>query len=201
MPHQTEICPSAPPRSRLFLDCEFTGLHQFTTLISLGICGEAEEAFYAEFTDYDRRQCDPWLREHVLAHTRWLRGEAAGPSAGSEGGLSYCLGDRAFVRERLESWLGRFARIEFWADCPAWDWVLFCQLFGGARHLPGHIFYLPQDLATLFQCRGWCPDTPRAAFAGLVPGGDTGQPHNALWDARVLRACHARLTGGTDGRN
>jgi hypothetical protein len=185
---------SASPRPvRLFLDSEFTGLHQFATLISLALVGETGEAFYAEFTDFDRKQVDGWLQKHVLAHTRWLQQGSEGPWAGGEEGVTLCLGDSGFVRDRLTDWLGRFAAIEIWADCPAWDWVLFCQLFGGALHIPRHIFYLPHDLATLFHARGLCADTPRARFAGMAPAGETGQPHNALWDARVLKACYARL--------
>lgn len=191
---QDASSPDLPRSTRLFLDCEFTGLHQFTTLISLGISSEPGEEFYAEFTDYDRRQDNDWLREHVFAHTRWLRHGERGPLALQEGALTLCLGDGGFVREQLAAWLNRFPRIEMWADCPAWDWVLFCQLFGGASQIPRHIFYLPLDLATLFVGRGLSPDTSRLHYSGLAPTGDTGQPHNALWDARVAKACHAQLT-------
>lgn len=185
--------PASPRPVRLFLDAEFTGLHQFSTLISLALVSETGTAFYAEFTDFEREQLDDWLRDNVVAHTRWLQQGIEGPWAGQEGKLSLCLGDRDFVRERLAAWLGRFSAAEIWADCPAWDWVLFCQLFGGALGIPKHIHYLPFDLATLFHCRGLPADTPRARFAGMEPGDPTGQPHNALWDARVLKACHGRL--------
>lgn len=50
----------------LYFDCEFTGLHRNTTLISLGIVSEDGRKFYAEFTDYDRNQCDEWIKENVL---------------------------------------------------------------------------------------------------------------------------------------
>lgn len=51
---------------RLFLDTEFTGLHQHTTLISIGIVSADGRKFYAEFTDYDKNQIDVWLKENVL---------------------------------------------------------------------------------------------------------------------------------------
>jgi len=57
----------------LFLDTEFTGLHQQATLISLALVAEDGQAFYAEFTDYDASQCDDWIQKNVLAHTRWLK--------------------------------------------------------------------------------------------------------------------------------
>ncbi len=50
----------------LYFDCEFTGLRQNTTLISLGIVSEDEKKFYAEFRDYDSRQCDNWIKENVI---------------------------------------------------------------------------------------------------------------------------------------
>ena len=37
---------------RIFFDTEFTGLHQNTTLISIGCIDENGRTFYAESTDY-----------------------------------------------------------------------------------------------------------------------------------------------------
>lgn len=51
---------------KLFFDCEFTGLHKNTTLISLGIVSEDYKTFYAEFFDYDIDQCDEWIKENVI---------------------------------------------------------------------------------------------------------------------------------------
>ena len=50
----------------LFFDCEFTGLHKNTTLISLGIAAEDGRKFYAEFIDFDSSQCDEWINENVI---------------------------------------------------------------------------------------------------------------------------------------
>lgn len=183
-----------PPPVRLFYDSEFTGLDQSARLISLGFSSDGGDEFYAEFSDCDLGHCDGWIHANVLAHTRWLRQGEVGPLLRQEGGLTLCLGGAGFVRGHLAAWLGRFPAIQVWADCPAWDWVLFCELFGGALHIPKPVFYLPLDLATLFHCAGLCPDTPRAAFAGLDAIDATDVPHNALWDARILKACHARLS-------
>ena len=51
---------------KLFFDTEFTGLHKDTTLISIGIVSEDGRKFYAEFSDFDIRQCDNWIKENVL---------------------------------------------------------------------------------------------------------------------------------------
>jgi len=52
--------------TKIFFDTEFTGLHQNTTLISLGMISECGKTFYAEFTDYDKSQVDDWIRENVV---------------------------------------------------------------------------------------------------------------------------------------
>ena len=43
---------------KMFFDTEFTGLHQNTTLVSIGLVSDEGERFYAELTDYDDTQCD-----------------------------------------------------------------------------------------------------------------------------------------------
>lgn len=182
-----------PTPELIFYDAEFTGLHQRTSPIAMGFSGVSGEEFYAEFSDYDAGQCDAWLRENVLAHTRWLRAGEAGPLHLREGRLTLCLGGRAHVAGCLGEWLGRFAAVEIWADCLAWDWVLFCELFGGALRIPPQVSYLPRDLATLFHCKGLDADTPRAAFAGFPAEEAARHRHNALWDARLAKACHRRL--------
>ena len=45
----------------IFLDCEFTGLQQHTSLISLALVAESGEEFYAEFTDSSKSPLDRLL--------------------------------------------------------------------------------------------------------------------------------------------
>lgn len=52
----------------LYFDTEFTGLHKDATLVSIGIAAENEKKFYAEFSDYDRKQCNEWIEENVINH-------------------------------------------------------------------------------------------------------------------------------------
>ncbi len=176
---------------RIFYDSEFTGLHQASTLISIALVSECERLFYAEFTDYARDQCDEWLRAHVLAQTRWLTAGDSEPFAQRGAQEWYCLGNREAVRREVAAWLAQFDQVEIWADVPAYDWVLFCQLFGGALELPKNVLYIPFDLATLFKLKGMDPDTDRESFAALPPG-DRGR-HYALRDAQVGLACLRRL--------
>jgi hypothetical protein len=162
---------------RIFLDCEFTGLHQNTTLISIGCATEEGQTFYMELTDYDQTQVDDWMRENVIAH---LTGE----NEGTQGR----------VAGRLRAWLSGFARVEMWSDCLAYDWVLFCELFGGAFFIPENVYYIPFDLATLLAVKGIDPDINREEYSGITSG---AQKHNAGWDAMVIRACYLRATTAT----
>ena len=52
-----------PILKKIFFDCEFTGLHKNTTLISIGLISDCGKTFYAEFTDYDKGQVDDWIKQ------------------------------------------------------------------------------------------------------------------------------------------
>jgi hypothetical protein len=180
---------TTPATTKLFLDTEFTGLHQRTTLISLALVAETGEEFYAEFTDYDRSQVDPWIAKNVVDHLLLYAGRR------TKGDLLLLQGDTTSVKENLEIWLQKFdSTIEIWSDTLAYDWMLFCDLFGGAQHLPKNIYYIPFDLATVFRVLGLNPDLSRVEMAELYwknspEGRPSGSEHNALFDARVQLAC------------
>lgn len=177
--------------TRVFFDTEFTGLHQKTTLISIGCVAEDGRTFYAECNDYATDQVNDWLRENVIAHLRWTRGggEVPGrwPVPTGEGHAALWSNSR-IVSDELRAWLHQFDSVEMWSDCLAYDWVLFCDLFAGAMHIPKNVYYIPFDLATLFKFKGIDPDINREEYAGMA-GGDK---HNALWDAHVIRVCYER---------
>ncbi len=181
-----------PEPTRLFLDTEFTGLNQQARLISLALCAETGPAFYAELAGLDLTGLDPWVRDHVIPRTRWLSQPAPVRTWVREAGLTVGHDEAPAVARALAKWLARWRRVEVWADCLAYDWVLFCELFGGARALPPQVFYMPFDLVTLFKLRGLDPDTDRAVFAGFPADYPR---HDALVDARISQACYRRLMG------
>jgi hypothetical protein len=172
---------------RVFFDTEFTGLYQITSLISIGCVAEDGRSFYAELTDYDKDHVDHWIRENVLAHLQFGRSRQfdVGP------GWQALSGDRDIVGMCLGLWLASLGeQLEMWSDCLAYDWVLFCQLFGGARYIPKHVYHIPFDICTLFKLKGIDPDVNREEFAEMTEG---AQKHNALWDAKVIKACYEKL--------
>lgn len=176
----------------VYWDCEFTGLHQRTTLISIGLVTEDGRSFYAELTDYDKTQVDDWIQGNVIDNLLFgdLRLDGYGINKRE-------VKDNAReVSRYLSEWLdcvGCKEAIEMWGDCLAYDWVLFCELFGGAFKIPANVYYIPFDICTLFQAGGVDPDVNREKFAGLEDSPEKVK-HNALWDAKVIKACYEKLS-------
>ena len=172
--------------TKVFFDCEFTGLHKETTLISIGLVAESGERFYAEFNDYDRDQLNEWLEDNVIANL-WYRGDINEFNTPDY----YYYGGKNFIAEKLRGWLLQFDQVEMWGDCLAYDWVLFCDLFEHAFHIPSSVLYIPMDICTMFTLRGVDPDIGRGEFVGI-----TTNKHNALDDAEVIKRCYEKLEQG-----
>jgi hypothetical protein len=180
---------------RLYFDFEFTGLHQHTTPISLGIVDENNHAFYAEFDDYDKSQVDEWLEQNVLAHLSLANGSRDWRSPKDVSLLRGLRSTRENVAQKLRTWLDGYDPVdtlEMWSDCLAYDWVLFCELFGGAMNLPKQVYYIPFDLCTALKLAGHDPDVSRQEFGGRDSGWEIRR-HHALEDALDIKACHERL--------
>lgn len=176
---------------RIFFDTEFTGLHQNTTLISIGLVAENGREFYAEFTDYDKSQIDGWLQENIIDKLIYKSNEENENWAYTDGAHTGRLGDKNYIVQELEKWLDSFVEpVEMWSDCLAYDWVLFCQLWGGALNVPKWIYYIPFDICTLFKIKGINPDINREEFLGQDWVVEEGSKHNVLWDAKVIKACY-----------
>jgi len=181
---------------KVFMDSEFTGLHQGTTLVSLALVSEKGDVFYAEITDYDKSQCDDWLRENVVKH---LVGESgmdrlhAGFESNAEHtgkSLLFTTCAQNMLVTPLTWWLKNLGDVEIWSDCLAYDWVLFCEIFGGAMEIPENVYYIPYDLCTLMKVRGVDPEEFTGDRMGVTKG---IAKHNALWDALVIKACCDQL--------
>lgn len=179
---------------KIFFDTEFTGLHQNTTLISIGLITEYGNTFYAEFTDYSMIQIDEWILKNVIAN---LKFEGRVEEGSSNGGvvLRECYGDSHFIKEHLENWLEKQSdsdgqQIEMWSDCLSYDWVLFSQLWGHAFNVPNCVFYIPFDICTLFKMKGMDPDISREEF---VHHEGMNSKHNALHDAIMIKKCYEKL--------
>jgi hypothetical protein len=177
---------------KLFFDMEFTGLHQNTTPISIGLIDEQGKMFYAEFNDYKQNQVDEWIEENVIKyllynHTLFHLHKSQYNDISMKGTVDT-------VASELRAWLSQYDSVEMWSDCLAYDWVLFNQLFGHAFKIPSNVYYIPFDLSTLLWTKGINPDINREEFAGYVWSSDNHYPkHSALWDAKIIRECYCKL--------
>lgn len=187
-------------KTKVFFDCEFTGLRQNTTLISIGLVTENNKTFYAEFTDYDESQVDDWLRHTVIDKLR-LQSFNIDTDYHPYGDSVVIAGTRKDVGYALDHWLHRFEFVEIWSDCLAYDWILLCELFGGAYDVPNNVYYIPFDIRTLFKIKGIDPDIRREDFAEVSTVEHWGgiPRHNALCGACVLRACYIKATTSAEG--
>jgi hypothetical protein len=179
---------------KVFFDTEFTGLHQRTTLISIGMVAEDGRRLYAELIDYDRSQVDDWIQKNVLDKCEMINVEIVkrnpifpGVSIRDKNEINVA-GPKKVVATEIKEWFSSYEEVEMWSDCLAYDWVLFCDLFGHAFNIPKNIYYIPFDICTLFKVKGVDPDINREEFAGI-----DGKKHNALHDARVIKACYEKL--------
>ena len=171
---------------RIFFDTEFTGLHKNTTLISIGIVAEDGNTFYAELTDYDNNQIDKWLQDNVIDNLIMNRSEVSNYSSWN----TKIKGDSKVIRETLAMWLYQYSDIEVWSDCLAYDWVLFCDIFGHAFNVPKQVYYIPFDICTLMKVKSVNPDIDRVEFSGLKL-----KKHNSLDDAMMIKVCYDKLMG------
>ncbi len=170
-------------KTKIFFDTEFTGLHQGTTLISIGLISECNKKFYAEFSDYDKTQVDDWIEENVIKKLILQGSPVDLPND------KRVVGDTAFIRQNLLEWLEQFDEVEMWSDCLSYDWVLFCQIFGHAFKIPKNVYYIPFDISTLFKIKGLDPNINREEFACK----EKEQKHNSLWDAELIKLCYEKL--------
>lgn len=144
----------------IWLDTEFVerGPDHPIELISIGLVNDEGRELYLESADFDPARATPWIAHHVL------------PLLGSGERLPHSA-----ICDRIIDFVG--LRVpEFWGYCSAYDWVVFCQLFGRMVDLPDR---WPK----------WCNDIKQLAWTlgnpKLPSPGDN--EHNALADAQWNR--------------
>ena len=175
------------------MDCEMTGLHQKTTLISIGLISECGKTFYAELTDYNKGQVDDWLEKNVIDKLCLEKPQGTEEARinyrtfKKDGCMTYC-GGMANLKHTLTDWFAQFEQVEMWSDCLSYDWVLFNSIFGDAFSIPKNVYYIPFDLSSLFKIYGYDPNLSRKDFSGLNEA-----THNALGDAKMIKACYDKL--------
>lgn len=178
-------------KTLIFYDTEFTGLHQKTTLLSIGLINEHGDTFYAEFNDADYTQVDKWLSDNVISNMKYNDVDTFFDD--SDPGVIQIKDSTEVIKLALTDWLERFDEVVMWSDCLAYDWMLFNNIFGTAFDIPKNVYYIPMDISTGFAMKGIDPDISREEYAGEFETNVPVEKHNALWDAVVIKACYDKL--------
>jgi hypothetical protein len=177
----------------LFLDTEFNELRQSASLVSLALVSETDDSFYAEFTDVDYDGMSSWHKENVVENLF-----LDNPEIKAKKSEKFIRSSKDVISVELLDWIGQLSKkyggqtFQIWADVPHYDWVFFCELFGGARYLPSFIHYMPMDIATLLMARNEDPTKDRLS---LIPDFQKRnlKPHNALFDANIAKALYYKF--------
>lgn len=180
----------------LYFDTEFTGLHQETTLISIGCITEEGRTFYAELTDYDSSQVNDWLKENVFTNLKYISLEGNVESFVRKDVNEYVVvGDKEYVKNAFWEWIKmiKYKSIRMYSDCLSYDWVLFNTYFAdnknGMNDLK-NIHYIPLDLCTDLYRSKIDPDINREEFSEYK---EEIEKHNALFDAKIIKACYEKI--------
>ena len=152
---------------KYFYDTEFLEDGRTIELISIGIVAEDGREYYAISEDmpYDRIAEDQWLMDNVIANLGHGRKIP-----------------KATIRDEVSEFLGAVKGCELWADYAAYDHVVLAQLFGKMMDLPPWVPMYTSDFQQELRRLGNPP----------IPD-QGGGVHNALADARYLKACADQL--------
>lgn len=169
----------------VFVDTEFTGVHAYATLISVGAVTLEGDELYVTLNDYDQSQVTDWVRQNVLVHI---------DKSGSVSRREAC--------DRLALFLNKHARgerIGLMSAGKMTDIMLLFQLWHTLypdrkyfhfELLPEHLNHGSHfDLNTLFFAAGVDPDVDREAWAGVK----SSRRHDALEDAKIVRECFLKM--------
>ena len=193
---------------KIFFYIEFTGLHANTTLISIGLVSEDDRQFYGELSDYDIFQCDDWIKENVLANSRFQRINRYENNVNKDVYIpNYHLGNTFEMKCMLENWLEQFKTVEFVSDVSHYDMTLLINLFGNAFDLPKNYcpacYDINQDIMKKYNCsmqEAFDMSREDILYNNWKDKAVRGSKHNSLYDAKVIREIYQIINGYFDKR-
>jgi hypothetical protein len=181
---------------KYFFDTEFIESSERKTidLISIGIVAEDGRKYYVISTEFDASLASEWVKENVLSKLPPRPGSfnpaEASPRIVSE---SKAWKSRAQIKQELLNFVTPDENgIEFWAAWAAYDWVVFCWIFGDMIDLPDGYPYNCNDIIQWMNQLGLTRDF-------LSP--DPENAHNALVDAQWTKEAYDALKKYSDNQN
>jgi len=182
----------------IYFDCEFTGLHKDTTLISIGLIDENGRSFYAEFSDYDKSQCNDWINENVIAHLLYDPDYKTWNGGFIPGTVIY--GTKHEVGKALREWFSYYKKPinQLISDVCHYDMVLLIDLFGTAFDLPENIspvcYDINTDIAKFYNITDYeAFDMSRETILKHFRVNIPGEKHNSLYDAKVIKEIYENI--------
>jgi hypothetical protein len=131
---------------RYFLDCEFieSGPNNPIYLISIGIVAEDGRELYLQNAELLRTKninIDKWILENIFPQ---IGAEIDIPLGSETKHIAALINHPMFeywkfngeIKELIIEFIGNDPNIEFYGYYSAYDWVVFCQIFGTMMDLP-----------------------------------------------------------------
>jgi hypothetical protein len=143
---------------KYFLDTEFIEYPYTIDLISIGIVDENGKEYYAVNSEFDGSKANDWVRKNVFPHLGHAKRKTKQEIA---------LDIINFVPDSNRN------HNHFWGYYGAYDWVVFCWLFGKMIDLPDRFPMYINDIRSYSQRLG-NPHIPEQLSI----------EHNALNDAK-----------------
>lgn len=182
---------------KIFFDEEFTGLHKDTTLISIGLISSDGRSFYAEFNDYDIKQCNEWINKKVLPNLSKTIDELSSIADINVDG------DINEIRTELIKWIDQFDTVEWVSDVCHYDMVLLIDLlYQDGIDLPydrvsSVCHDINQDIAKFYNVSDMDAFniSREQIIIDLYGNPIEGCKHNSFYDAKVIKAIYEFITG------
>lgn len=151
--------------SDYFFDTEFqeNGPHNPIDFISIGIIDEDGRAYYAVSSEFNEASASDWIKENVI------------PRLGVEEEEKKPLKQ---IASEILKFVGDDESPSFIADYGAYDWVVFCQLFGKMIDLPDYFPKHVKDVQQLYS---------ELKLTEELPTLEAPNEHNALSDAKECK--------------
>jgi len=168
---------------KYFLDAEFNDvIGKGLELISIGIVNEKGKGFYAECTSFKKENCNDFVMQNVLPKLKYTTYDMKDSIIrfGDQKHDAVVSDSLLKIGQAIKEYVGNDQQVEFWGYYSAYDWVLFCWLFGGLCNLPDNF---PQYCIELQQCLDYYGKTIPSALLDR-------NNHNALEDAEFHKNIH-----------
>lgn len=170
----------------IFFDTEFTELSKSCELLSIGFVTEEGDQFYAEVTDYNPDNINPWVKENVIDNF-FLKQEVSIISKDV-----FVKGTKEEISKVLRHWLEQYNSVQLVSDVCHYDMVNFIDLFGNAFQIPENVSPYCHDInQDLAKHLGFSDnDMFNISREELLEDVElpAGIKHNALYDAQVIKA-------------